>query len=124
MGVRTKRLILSSIFCLAFALSAQAQDKPQIQLISPQNLLVFPSPLTPNVWGTVQGLDLLKGVPKHEPVKALDLRGFYIPQSGVCSVPLLEVHVEAVDPGMVLTPRSMAVAIPQARVPAPACQKK
>jgi hypothetical protein len=36
---------------------------------------------------------------------------------------LLEAHVTTSDPGMAFTPANIAVPMPQARVPAPACQK-
>jgi hypothetical protein len=124
-----KRLLLASIFCLAFAAVSNAQDKPQLQLIPPQKLLVFPpQPVSPSVWGVVRGLDLYKDKDfrKQEPVQAreIELKGFNPAPSGVCSVPLLEAHVDAVDPGIAIMPGNTAVAIPQARVPAPACPKK
>lgn len=120
MGVRMKRLILSSIPFLAFAASACAQDK--IQLIPPQKLLEFPSLLDPS-GKPAPSLDLLKK--QNLPPSSLELTFTVNPaQSEVCSVPLLEARAEAADPSMVFTPRSTAVAIPQARVPAPACPKK
>jgi len=80
--------------------------KPQLQLTPPEKLFEFPK------------LDALRTT------RTLELKGFNPAPSGVCSVPLLEVHVEMVDPGMVFTPGNTAVAMPQAHVPAPACQKK
>jgi hypothetical protein len=113
-----KRLILSSIFCLAFALTAHAQDKPQ--LIPPEKLFEFPKPN--NMWGK----DFWKDMPKQDPMRAhvIELKGLTPAPTGICSVPLLEAHVQPVDPGMAFSPQSTAVPIPQARVPAPACQKK
>jgi hypothetical protein len=42
---------------------------------------------------------------------------------GVCSVPLIEAHADAVDPGIATVPADSAVPIPLARVPAPPCKK-
>jgi len=112
-----KRLILSSISCLAFALTTYAQDKPQFQLIPPQKLLEYPTSGKP-----VRSLDLWK---KQTGPSSIELTLTLNPApSGACSVPLLEAHAEAVDPGMAFAPRSTAVPIPQPRVPAPACSKK
>jgi hypothetical protein len=118
MGFRMKRLIVASSFCLAFAVSSYAQDKPQLQLISPEKLLEFPKLVNPSSGRPVHSLDLRKQE------RVLELKGVPPAQSGVCSVPLLEVRAEAIDPGIAFTPGSAAVAIPQARVPAPACEKK
>jgi hypothetical protein len=123
MGVRMKKLILASIFCLAFAAGLRAQEKPQSQTIPSEKLLVFPSqPVSPSVWGVVQRLDLQRLQPVQP--RQIELKGVIAGQSGVCSVPLLEVHVDTVDPGMVFNPGNRAVPIPRAHVPAPACEKK
>jgi hypothetical protein len=50
------------------------------------------------------------------------LKGLDFADSGICSVPLLEAHVDTFDPGIAATPAGSPVAIPQASVPAPACQ--
>ncbi|HTB11966.1 MAG TPA: hypothetical protein VK752_10355 [Bryobacteraceae bacterium] len=116
-----KRLVLASIFCLAFAAVSRAQDKAQPpQIMPPVNLkLEFPpKTAAPSVSGIVQGLDLRGKLPPN----SLDLT-FKVNPSGVCSVPLLEAHVTTSDPGMAFTPANIAVPMPQARVPAPACQK-
>ena len=113
-----KRLILASIFCLPFAVGLYAQDKPQLQLISPEKLLEFPKLVDPSSGKPVHSLDLWK-----QP-RVLELKGVAPAQSGICSVPLLEAHADAIDPGIAFTPGNTAVPIPQARVPAPACQKK
>jgi hypothetical protein len=123
MGVRMKRLILSSIFCLAFAGVSNAQEKHQPQIIvPPEKLFEFPK-VAPNAPG--KGLDWWKELRKQDAqARVIELKGLTPAQGGVCSVPLLEAHAETVDPGMAFTPQSTAVPIPQARVPAPACQKK
>jgi hypothetical protein len=118
-----KRLILCSISCLALAMGAFAQDKPPLQLIPPQKLLEFPNPLNPSSGKPAYGSDLWKK--QNMPPSSMELTlTVNPPQSGVCSVPLLEAHAEVTDPGIAFTPRSTAVAIPQAHVPAPACAKK
>jgi hypothetical protein len=116
-GFRMKRLILASIFCVALAGRSHAQDKPQ-QLIPPEKLLEFPQFVNPSSGRPVHSLDLSK-----QP-RVLELKGVPSAQSGVCSVPLLEAHADAIDPGIAFTPGNTAVPIPQARVPAPACEKK
>jgi hypothetical protein len=105
-----KHLILASIFCVT--LCAQAPTKVVPQII----------PLPPNigVWSVVQG------VPAHQLLVTRELKG-KVPNlvpSAVCSVPLLEAHANANDPGIAMTPRDNSVAIPQARIPAPACKKE
>jgi len=106
-----KHLILASIFCLAFAitLSAQAPIKVVPQII----------PLPPNigVWSVVQGMK----TPVLLAPRELKVRRSGAP-GGVCSVPLLEAHASANDPGIAATPRDNSVPIPQARVPAPPCK--
>ena len=126
-GFRMKRLLLASIFCLAFAVVSHAQDKPQLQIIPPANLLEFPPKLvSTSVSGSVQGLDFGNSFQLRAQVQAIDieLKGLMALQTGLCSVPLLEAHVDANDPGIAVAPRNAAVPIPQARVPAPSCQKK
>jgi len=117
-----KRWILTSIFCLALALGARAQEKPQFQLIPPEKLLEFPK-VTPDAGKPVHSLDL--GRQSQMPPSSIELTFTLIPrQGGVCSVPLLEAHADAVDPGISFKPGDGAVPIPQARVPAPPCPKK
>lgn len=114
-----KRLVLASILCLAFAAGLRAQEKPQPQLNPFEKYHLFPAqPESPSVSGIVQGLDLRGRVPS-----SLNLT-FKLNGPEVCSVPLLEVHVGTFDPGMVFNPGNRAVPMPQARVPAPACEKK
>jgi hypothetical protein len=112
-----KRVILASIFCLAFAVVSHAQDKPQLQLIPPQKLLEAPSQL---------GQDFGKNFERLAQVQTLlvELKGLALTQSGLCSVPLLEAHVDATDQGIAVAAGNAAVPIPQAHVPAPSCQKK
>jgi hypothetical protein len=122
-----KRLIIPSILFLSYAVAMCAQDKPRFQITAPEKLLLFPpQPVSPSVSGIVQGLDLHKDFRKLQPIQthAIELKGFYSAESEVCSVPLIEVHVDAIDPGVAVMPRNNAVAIPQAHVPAPACEKK
>lgn len=104
-----KKTILASIFCLPLL----AQEN----LIPPQKLLEFPSLVTPSSGKPVHSLDLRK------PPDSVQLTLTGTP-SGVCSVPLLQAHADANDPGIAFKPQSTAVAIPQARVPAPPCEKK
>jgi hypothetical protein len=113
-----KRLILASIFCLAFAGISHAQDKPQLQLISPEKLLEFPKLVDPSSGKPAHSLDLGK-----QP-RVLELKGVAPAQTGICSVPLLEAHAGATDPGIAFTAGNTVVPMPQARVPAPACEKK
>jgi hypothetical protein len=78
----------------------------------------------PNTQST-QTFDLRGYLPKHTPMPPSSLElNFKVNQTGVCSVPLLEAHVDAVDSGIAVMPGNTAVAIPQAHVPAPACPKK
>ena len=116
-GFRMKRLILASAI---FLVPAFAQDKAP-QLIPPEKLFEFPlvHPTTP---GT-QTFEFQGRLPKSAFPSSLELN-FKVNQTGVCSVPLLEAHVDAVDPGIAFMPGNTAVAIPQAHVPAPACPKK
>jgi hypothetical protein len=103
-----KRLILASILCLPLF----AQEKPQIELIPPEKLLEIPKLVPPAVVKNTQTGTVvltLKGTP---------------PQVGICSVPLLEAHVDAADPGIAYKPGNTTVPIPQARVPAPPCPRK
>jgi hypothetical protein len=118
MGFRMKKLILASIFSLAFAGGLHAQDKPQWQLISPEKLLEFPKLVDPSSGKPAHSLDLRKQE------RVLELKGIPPAQSGICSVPLLEAHAGAIDPGIAFTPGNQAVPIPKARVPAPPCEKK
>ena len=114
-----KRLVLASILCLAFAAGLRAQDKPQPQLNPFEKYHLFPAqPESPSVSGIVQGLDLRGRVPS-----SLNLT-FKLNEPKVCSVPLLEAHANAVDPGMAFAPPDKALPMPQAHVPAPACEKK
>ena len=109
-GFRMKRLILASVICLV---PSYAQDKAP-QLIPPEKLFEYPlvHPNTP----AIQTFDLQGSLPKRVTLRSSS--------PGVCSVPLLEAHVDAVDPGIAVMPSNTAVAIPQARVPAPPCSKK
>jgi hypothetical protein len=102
-----KRLILASILCAA--LHAQEKTPP----VAPPQLI---DPADP--------FGLMKGV-SNKPPSSLTLT-FKVNdpiRSRVCSVPLLEAHVVAADPGIVTIPSNSSVPIPQARVPAPACEK-
>lgn len=121
-GFWMKRLILASIICLGFVVPSHAQDKAP-QLIPPQKLFEFPQ-VHPNMPG-VQSLDLQGNLPKRAamPASSPELN-FKLNSTGICSVPLLEAHVDAVDPGIAVMPSNTAVAIPQAHVPAPPCPKK
>ena len=44
--------------------------------------------------------------------------------AAVCSVPLLEANVSASDPGIAAMPGNSVVAMPQANLPAPACESQ
>lgn len=116
-----KRLILASILGPAFAIASWAQEKPP---------LLPPQIANPNAWDWNFGSaferyrDSLQSRPKQETDKVLELKGVPPVPNGVCSVPLLEAHANSVDPGIAFTPSNTAVPIPQAKVPAPACNKK
>lgn len=113
-----KRLILASVICLV---PSYAQDKAP-QLIPPEKLFEFPL-VHPNGPGP-QSFDLQGSLPKRQALpSALELN-FKLNQTGVCSVPLLEAHVDAGDVGIGVVPSDTAVPIPQAHVPAPACSKR
>jgi hypothetical protein len=119
-----KHLILASIFCLTCTLYAQTPVVPQI---------IHPPYITPSnigVWPVVQGIQ--NSHKTHELLaprevlraRALNLmKGFEAP-GGVCSVPLLEAHADANDPGIATTLRDHSVPIPQAHLPAPPCKKE
>jgi hypothetical protein len=94
-----KRLILASILCA----SLPAQQKPPVdtRLVFPSNMLQQRQPVAQPQIHLLKGLDFA--------------------DSGICSVPLLEAHVDTFDPGIATTPAGSPVAIPQANVPAPAC---
>jgi hypothetical protein len=107
--VSMKRLTLASIFCLAFAARLRAQAPAEV----PKN----------RVW------QVLQGVPQHK-FRAIKpqtgpeiILGDVRALQGVCSVPLLEAHVNLVDPKIAIKPSGHSVAMPQANVPAPACEK-
>jgi hypothetical protein len=119
-----KRLILASIFGMMFAVVASAQEKPQLQLIAPEKLLELPSLVNPSSAKPVHGLGLWKQ--ELMPPSSIELTLTLNPApSAVCSVPLIEAHVDPrMDPRMAFKPGSTAVPIPQARVPAPSCSKK
>ena len=110
-----KHLIFGSIFCVT--LCAQA---PQ---------LIQPSPNI-GVWSVVQGIqnshkqhELL--VPRELKIaKGINLMKNPNEFQSVCSVPLLEAHADAKDPGIATTPRDHSVAIRQAHLPAPPCKKE
>jgi hypothetical protein len=95
-----KRLILASILCVS--LRAQVIIPGDTRQVFPPNILEPRQPVAP------QQIHLVKG--------------FLFEHSGLCSVPLMEAHVDTFDPGIATTPAGSAVAIPQANVPAPACQ--
>jgi hypothetical protein len=111
-----KKLVLASIFSLAFALSLRAQDPPPA---IPQ--LVIPPPNI-GVWHSVQGVQTLK-LPAPLLPRIVMPSGVTLMQSHVCSVPLLEANTTASDPGIAVEPKSHAVAMPQANLPAPPCPK-
>lgn len=117
-GFRMKRLILASVICLV---PAYAQDKAP-QLVPPEKLFEFPQ-VHPNVPGA-QSLDLHGYLPKRAAVPGSLELNLKLSPTGVCSVPLLEAHVDAVDPGIAFTPSNTAVPIPQAHLPAPPCPRK
>src|ERR1700722_13842022 len=105
-----KHLVVASIFCLM--LRAQEQ--------TPVPQLVAPSPNI-GVWHAVQQQELL--VPHELKLPSSLVLTFPLNQSTVCSVPLLEAHTNVSDPGITTAPRDNSVAIRQAHVPAPSCQK-
>jgi hypothetical protein len=113
-----KRLILASVICLA---PAYAQDKAP-QLIPPEKLFEFPL-VHPNMPST-QTFVFQGTLPQRAALPSSLELNLKLNPTGVCSVPLLEAHVDAVDPGIAFTPGNTAVAMPQARVPAPPCPKK
>ncbi|MGA3189572.1 MAG: hypothetical protein ABSF22_20900 [Bryobacteraceae bacterium] len=105
-----KRLVLASILCVTL----RAQDKPLP--LAPPPVIDPADPLG------VKNFQLLH--PRDVKVaNKLTLMGNLPPAPGVCSVPLLEARVAAVDPGIATSPSNSSVPMPQARVPAPACTK-
>ena len=114
-----KLLILGSVFCLT--LCAQAPQTIHPPYITPANI---------GVWSVVQGI---QKVHRHQelllPRELKVAQGMHLIQDptafpGVCSVLLLEAHVDANDPGIATTPRDNSVPIRQAHVPAPPCKKE
>ena len=129
-----KKPILASIFCLAFAFALHAQEK---QPAAPELKNPFVSP-PPNigVWPVLKGMQHLPKPGFFLPPKTnyfsadafaqpLKLAGTFpaAVETGVCSVPLLEAHADAVDPGIAMTPNDRSVPIRRAHVPAPSCKK-
>jgi hypothetical protein len=100
-------------FFLAFVAIASAQEKtPQLappKIFDPANPLGV---LTSSRMGLV-------------PRKQKELAGIVLQSAEprICSVPLLEAHVDASDPGIESKLESSSVAIPQAKLPAPPCPK-
>jgi hypothetical protein len=119
-----KRLILASILCLSPAMLS-AQEKPR--LVDPSVMFppLVPSPMltSPNLWGVIQNQQANQKHALVQPRHAYLVKGFgeYLP--GVCSVPLLEAHVDVADPGIAVTPGGSAVPIRKAHVPAPPCKR-
>jgi hypothetical protein len=111
-----KRLLIASIFCVA----AQAQDKAPSQLVDPVKLLEFPTLANPTSAVPAHTLDLTKQVAKLP--TSLEFR-LNLNPSGVCSVPLLDAHADANDPGLAIEPGGAAAPMPRVNVPAPACAK-
>ena len=101
-------------FFLAFVAIASAQEKtPQLappKIFDPANPLGILTPARIQVFA---------------PPKQKDLAGIFLqsPEPRVCSVPLLDAHVDAADPGIERKLESSSVAIPQAKLPAPPCPK-
>jgi hypothetical protein len=109
-----KKLFLASLFCLAFAAMLRAQEPVQ----------------PPNVGVRHFVIQNFENWQKHPAVASSVIRiGPKLTvspvQSGVCSVPLLEVPARAIDPG--ITHKSGPVihgdTIPESHLPAPACPK-
>jgi hypothetical protein len=118
-----KNPILASIFCLAFVFALHAQEK---QPAAPKLTSPFLSP-PPNigVWPALKGKQHPLLVPPNAFTQPLKLTGKFpaAADTGLCSVPLLEAHVDAADPGITITLHDHSVPIPQARVPAPSCKE-
>lgn len=114
-----KQLILASILLLP--LCGQEKTPAQVFQLTPPKLI------EPSVLGTLDGLKVWKSNSVMEAAKAKWLRAPLLMNSAaipqVCSVPLLEAHADAVDPGIATMPANSAVPIRKAKVPAPACQK-
>lgn len=123
-----KRLIVTSILCLATVALLCAQEKPhhELRLVDPS--VMFPrlpssgTLVSPNVWGVIQNLRQKQA---HQIVQpgSLVLKGFVPSISGVCSVPLTDAHADAADPRIAKKPSDTAVPIRQAHLPAPPCKK-
>ncbi len=108
-----KKLILASIFCLLFAMVLRAQTPVVPQLANP--------PSNIGVWHVVQGIQ--NSHRHHELLVPRLLKPMLQQnQNGVCSVPLLEAHADANDPGIVAAPRDNSVPIRRAHLPAPPCR--
>ncbi len=102
-----KPLILASMLCAA--LRAQEKTPP----VAPPQLI---DPADP--------FGLMKGV-SNKPPSSLTLT-FKVNDSTtsrVCSVPLLEARVVPGDSKIATMPSNWSVPMPQAKVPAPACEK-
>ena len=116
---------LAILTVIAGAIALHAQEKIPAQLFPPGSLLAPQPPLNPSVGRIIRGLPL-NGTFSQPPIvpREIDLRGVLPPAAGVCSVPLLEAHVDANDPGIAAMPRNSTVPMPSVRLPAPPCGKK
>ena len=134
-----KKPILASIFCLAFTFALRAQQNAPV---APKLTNPFLSPpYSVGVWHVLKGkqdplferpANKYFGVPPAKNyfgagafAQPLKLAGKFpaAADTGVCSVPLLEAHADAADPGIAIALQDRSVPIPQAHVPAPSCKK-
>lgn len=100
-----KKLILGSIFCLALRAQEKAPPLAPDQLIDPADPFGFMKRPPGSLALTFK---------LNEPIP-----------SGVCSMPLLEAHVNTeLDPRIAISLPDNSAPIPQVRVPAAACAKQ
>jgi hypothetical protein len=107
-----KKAFLACLICLAGTLAAQDKLLPA-QIIDPADPL-----------GVSKFFQNRKSTPGMVAPQALTLMGVMPRQAGVCSVPLLTANANTgANDRIASRPPDVAVPIPQARVPAPACGK-
>jgi len=115
---------LAILIAVVGAIALDAQERAPVQIVPPGSWLFPQPPMNPSVGRIVQGLPL-RAMPKQVPMipRELKLQGGTPAPRGLCSVPLLEAHVDVNDSRIAVMPPNSTVAIPQARVPAPPCAK-
>jgi hypothetical protein len=115
-----KVLILASTFCLL----VQAQEKPAQEKTPAEFFQVNPQKLVGTGWWAKGPQTNVFATPNAMKMVGTHTLAKFRADTGLCSVPLLEAHAnKSMDKQMAVTPKDSSVQIPQARVPAPSCEK-